>query len=430
MSAKGLSGRPLFLVFEPTNHIYQVIEAADRRGFDTVVFHTIPILTAGPYGECSKAIAVSHNVGSWDDQDACLATVLELCAGRTVAGTYAAQEITLELEARVQEHFGLPTKGLRTIRELLDKVTVRRRLADAGLSALRVFDEAQANTLTEWPVGDRALFFKPVHGAGSAYVRRCTTLDEVRACAGRWRSDDKGAIPVLGPYLELGSFFLEEEATGELLSVEGFVVDGEYTALGLTSRTVLARDVSVEMGISYPYEHPRRADIVDFVTRVHAALGITHGATHVEVMVPPGDGPVEVVEVNLRFIGADALATMNAAYGTTLEDDLVALAIGERPRLGLRAERVASLHFLLPPRGLRRLDSFRLAADGLPFVKIIKPPGTELASTDRQIDWIAAYIVCGDTYEESFARAIDIRRRTLVNGEPLGDDPNNVVIGR
>ena len=27
-------------------------------------------------------------------------------------------------------------------------------------------------------------------------------------------------------------------------------------------------------------------------------------------------------------------------------------------------------------------------------------------------------------------RALDVRRRTLVNGAPLGDDPNNVVVGR
>lgn|GEM_PF-6505763 len=53
-----------------------------------------------------------------------------------------------------------------------------------------------------------------------------------------------------------------------------------------------------------------------------------------------------------------------------------------------------------------------------------------LASTDRQIDWIASFVVCGATFEEVVQRAVDVRRRTLLNGVPLGDDPNNVVTVR
>jgi biotin carboxylase len=431
--AKGLTGRPLFLVLEPTNHVYQVIEAADRKGYDAVVFHTLPMPAAGPYAGSRTSMAQTHLVDSWEDIEACFAQVLKVCDGRPVAGTYAAQELTLELDARVQEHFGLPGKGSAAVRELLNKVNVRRRLTDAGLTKLRYFEQAEAVQLLAlgtWPVGDGALFFKPVHGAASAFVKRCRDLDEVRAAIAEWRSFDKRSLPVLGAYLdsEGGEFFLEEEATGELMSVEGYVHNGRYHCLGLCSRAVLERDVAVEMGITFPYEHPRYDDIVHAVARIHEALGVTYGPTHTEIIVPT-DGEIELVELNLRFTGADALSAMNAAYGAKFEDQLVALAVGDAPNPPPR-RRFASLHFVLPPVGLTRLESFELPSDvELPFVKIIKPPGSDITSTDRQIDWIAAFIVCGDTCEEAFERALDVRRRTLVNGEPLGGNPNNVVIG-
>jgi biotin carboxylase len=432
---------PVFLVFEPTNHIYQVAEAAERRGCDVFVFHSIPLVSSGPYAPCVKAIANSYLVDSWLDIEANLAQVTEACAGRRVVGTYAAQEVVLELEARVQEHFGLPGKGSAVVREMLNKVNVRRRLQEAGLTRLRLFEHADFD---EWPVGDRALYFKPVHGAGSAYVKRCANLAELRSAVDEWNSADKASIPVLGPYLERdgGAFFLDEEAVGELMSIEGYVYQGRYVPYGLHSRTVLVRDIAVEMGISYPYDHPRYDDIVAAAERFHEALGITHGPTHLELIVgepggsaEPGQhgeqGDIELVEMNLRFAGADALAGMNLVYGERIEDDLVSLAIGEDTRSRRQPQRYACSQFLLAPRGLTRIDSLEVpVSPDVPFVKVIRPPGSVLTSTDRQIDWIATYIACGPTFDEAWRTAVETRRATLVNGEPLGDDPNNVVVGR
>ncbi|MGH3992988.1 MAG: hypothetical protein ACRDSN_11065, partial [Pseudonocardiaceae bacterium] len=221
----------------------------------------------------------------------------------------------------------------------------------------------------------------------------------------------------------------------------------------LCSRTVLARDVAVEMGATFPYEHPLHERIVAFVARVHDVLGVGHGPTHTEVIVAP-DGEIELVELNLRFAGADVLAAMDAACGGledqacdagaarlgrpgagvplgSVTDQLVALSTGAFPAFPARWDRFACLQYVLAPAGLRRLDSLELPSDvDLPFVKIIKPPGSELTSTDRQLDWIAGFVVCGATHAEALARADDVRRRTLVNGVPLGDDPNNIVIGR
>lgn len=430
--AKGLTGRPLFLVFEPTNHLYPVCEAADRKGYDVVAFHSLPLATWGPYAGARHNIALAVPIPTWDDMDACFQQVLDVCAGHEMAGSYAALELLLEFDSRVQERLGLPGKKPDEVVRLLDKVQVRRRLAEHGLTQLRSFEESEFDTLREWPVGDRGLFLKPVHGAGSVFVTRCRNLDEVHAAFAEWKAADKAAIPILGPYMDShgGGVFLEEEAVGELMSVEGFVHGGEYHFVGITSRTMLARDPSIEMGWSMAYRHPRQDDIVRTVRQFHDALEISHGLTHMEVIVPD-EGPVELVEANLRLIGMDCIMAMNLAYGLLFEDMIVELFVGEMPVMPTAAPRFTCLHNLLPPYGLRRLESVELAdVDALPFHKLVIPFGTDLASTDRQIDYIASFAVCGDSYEDALARAVDIRRRTLVNGTPLGDDPNNVVIAR
>lgn len=428
--ARGRSGAPLFLVLEPTNHLYQVIEAAARRGYDVIVFHTLPLPAAGPYAGGRDGIAEIHRVSSWNDIDACFAQVLAACGDAQVAGTYAGQEVTLELDARLQEHFGLPGKPAAIVRELLNKVTTRRRLADAGLTGLRVFEESEVEGWTEWPLPGRALYFKPVRGAASAFVRRCTTLADVRAAIDVWRAADKAALPVLGDHLtgEGGGFFLEQEARGELLSAEGYVYGGEYRLIGLLSRVVLAKDPAVEMGISYPFEHPRIAEIADVMSATHKALGVGYGLTHAELMVPD-DGDIELVELNLRFAGADSLTTMNVAHGCRFEDELVALAVGEAPRFDRPLVGYTCLQELLAPVGANRLESVELPVSDLPFVKYLKAPGSDLVSTDQQIDWIVAFLVLAPTYREAFDRAQDIRRRTRINGVELGSDPNNVVYG-
>lgn len=431
-AARVLTGRPLFLVFEPTNHLWQVIPAADRHGYDVVVFHTLPILTSGPYAPGVASIALAHRMSGWDDVDDCLAEVLKVCAGRQVAGAYAAQEITLELEARVQEEFGLPTKGSAAVRELLNKATVRRRLRDAGLSRLRSFEQSELDQMRSWPVGDRALYFKPVHGAGSACVTRCRSLAEVKLAAVDWAAADERSLPVLGPYLDLngGAFFLDEEATGELLSVEGYTYQGRFRSIGLTSRLVLKRNVAVEVGWTFPYQHPLGDEIVAAVTRMHEVLGVRHGPTHTEVMVSD-DGDVELVEMNIRFTGTDSLAAINLSYGVMFEDDLVALATGAEPSLPLHRQCFASRNHILAPTGLDRIETLEIPERDLAFLKVTRPPGSVLHSTDRQFDYIASFIVGGATHEEAVARAYDVRRRTLVNGRPIpDDDPNNVFSGR
>src|SRR6185436_8576439 len=187
---------------------------------------------------------------------------------------------------------------------------------------------------------------------------------------------------------------------------------------------------SVEMGTTFPYPHPRRDEILERSRAIHACLGIEHGPTHAELIVPPSGGDIELVELNVRFGGGDILFVVNHALDLRFEEDLVTLAVGEGPLTALssRPVRYVSGQDLLAPAHVRCFDSIEIPGDDVFFKKVLVKPGTELKSTNFQTDQGAAYAVAADTYLEALARGSAVRAAVTINGERLGDDPNNVVI--
>jgi biotin carboxylase len=422
----------LFLVLEPGNHLYLVIEAAHRRGLTVVACHSRPLSPPAPFDRALRCISHRIPVAGWRDGDGAFEAIVAWCGQRRVCGTYAGYEITLRMNARLRQHYGLPGADPDRMDFLLDKVRVRAALRDAQLSRLGVVEDAELRRLTAWPFPGRSGFVKPVNGQGSIYVRRCSSLDDVRDHFAAW---DAGARPGIKQWsvdhLRGGrGLFLEEEAVGELLSVEGYCHRGRYVPLGITDRTVLARDVAIEMGNTFPCPHPRRDEIFGKVAAIHECLGVPHGATHAELIVPDDGGEIELVELNVRFGGGDILVLLDHAFEIRFEDDLVNLGIGDAPltRLPERPRRYVSGQDFLPPAGLRRFESIEIPGDDVFFKKVYLAPGAALESTEFQNDHVAAYAVAGETYAGALARASAIRAATAINGARLGDDPNNVVV--
>jgi biotin carboxylase len=422
----------LFFVLEPGNHLYLVIEAARRRGLTVVACHSRPLSPPAPFNQALQCISHYVPVAGWRDSDGAFETIVSWCGQRRVAGTYAGYEITLRMNARLRQHFGLPGAGPEKMDLLLNKVRVRAALRQASLSRLRVVEDDALRRMTEWPFPGRSGFLKPVNGQGSIYVRRCSSLADVREHYAEWDANVRRNIKQWSvDHLRGGhGMFLEEEAVGELVSVEGYCYRGRYTALGITDRTVLARDVAIEMGNTFPCPHPRRDEIFQKVRAIHECLGVPHGATHAELMIGDDGGEIELVELNVRFGGGDILVLLDHAYEVQFEDDLVALGVGEAPSISLpdQPRRYVCGQDFLAPADLRRFESIDIPGDDVFFRKVYIKPGTVLESTNFQNDHIAAYAVTADSYAGALARASAIRSATAINGVRLEDDPNNVVV--
>ncbi|MBA3772373.1 MAG: ATP-grasp domain-containing protein [Ramlibacter sp.] len=419
-----------FVVFEPVNHMYKLIEAAKRAGRHTVVFHTMDLATGSIYKAGLESIDESWRLDSWDDAGAALRFVNAKLEGRRVCGTYGGVEPALPLETVVREQAGLPTHGAALMRQLLNKQWVRNRLRDAGLSRLRMFDPRAVLAEGRFPEGVSGAFLKPIQGLGSIHVTQCRTLDDVARGMDIWDRELQKYRPVFRHHLTSGGgLFLEEEVTGELMSLEGWVANGRYTPLGLTSRTVLTRDVSVEMAATFAYEHPLRERIVEKMTAVHKVLGLVHGPTHAELIVTP-DGEVELVELNVRFAGYDIMMIVGYALDLPIEEALLEVACGGVPALQplppVRGGYV-SMEMLLAPSGTEQLDSVEVDCDAVFDVTQTKPTGHHFDSTDFQSDQILRYLVRDSSYDGVLKKAAAVRYGARVNGKQLADDPNNIV---
>jgi biotin carboxylase len=416
-----------YVVFEPINHVMKVIAAAKRRGFHVIVFRTMPLTTIPPYAAATACIDVDVVIDSWLDQGL-LAAVNDVCENHEVVGSYAAAEATLYFESLFRAHHGLAGLSPERVEFILDKQRVRTFLKQQGLSRLTTMSQQQALQLTAWPAG-AVYYFKPVNGAGSALVRRCECLEDLQAAIANWQLKPEITLDWLRQYIEgSNSFFLDQAAEGVLLSVEGFAVDGAYYPIGISSRTLLHRDNTVELGLCFPYRHPHSAAIIQKVRAIHTALGVNNGPTHTEVMFTP-DGAVELVELNIRFVGGDGVLAINIALGVTIEDDIVRVTCGQKPLVRSLPERtgVAAFQLVMPPIDLKVLDTVEFPAELVEFHRISFPPGTALHSTLFQTDTIGSYVVGGDSYEQLLERANHVRENIRVNGVRLGRNVNNVV---
>ncbi|MES2940229.1 MAG: ATP-grasp domain-containing protein [Pseudomonadota bacterium] len=417
-----------FVVFEPVNHMYKLIEAAKRAGLHTVVFHTMDLKPGSIYKSALASIGESWQLDSWDDEDAALRFVNAKLEGRKVGGTYGGVEPALALEARLRAQAGLPTHGAELLRKLVNKKWVRDRLHEAGLTRLRMFDPRAVVAEGRFPEGATGAFLKPIQGLGSIHVTHCHTVEDVARGLDVWDRQLQAYRPVFRHHLTSGGgLFLEEEAAGQLMSLEGWVANGEYTPLGIASRTVLARDVSVEMAAAFPYPHPLLGKIVEKITAIHKVLGLVHGPTHAELIVT-ASGEIELVEMNVRLGGYDFLSMISRALDLPLDELLLEVARGGAPKVQPlpTPRRYVSMEMLLAPSGTEQLDSIEVDPDVFDIIQT-KPTGHRFESTDFQNDLIVRYQVQDASYEGLLKKVDAIRHAARVNGKQLGDNPNNVV---
>jgi hypothetical protein len=142
----------------------------------------------------------------------------------------------------------------------------------------------------------------------------------------------------------------------------------------------------------------------------------------------PEEGPVELIDFNPRFAGFASLVSFREVFGMPFEAVLTDVACGREPDLSfVRGHtRFAAEMVILPPPGVTELREV-VFPPGAIAARLTKAPGQPLTGRADQLDAVGMFIVTGDTASEAHTKALAARRRTVVNGEPLGDNPNNLV---
>jgi argininosuccinate lyase len=273
--------------------------------------------------------AVAHAdevvVAETNDPLALLTAASVIADRRQVDGVLTTCDYYLAATAEVAQHLGLPASPPEAMRTATRKDLVRRALSAAGLpnarfAVARGWDEALvAAGRLGYP-----LVAKPVDLNAGSGVRLVPDDAGLKDAVGEIQSATTNTRRQALQRLVL----LEEVLTGVEVSVEAVTHAGRTTVLAVTDKSIAGAPAFVETGHMVPAALPAAdtAAAADLAVAALEAVGLTHGLSHVEVMLT-ADGP-RVVEINPRQGGGHIFELVELVTGSHPLDLLVDLARG------------------------------------------------------------------------------------------------------
>jgi len=403
MSAILPRGELLLLVPTTSYRLDDFRAAAGRLGVPLLVGSDRCHCIEETFGDLPDDVALDYR-----DPEGAAEKIAALAATRRVVGIVPASDGAAVIAAIASRRLGLPSNPPDAARRTADKHASREALAAAGvpvpafrLQALDGDPEAAARE-ARYPC-----VLKPLVLSGSRGVIRA---DDPAAFVTAWRRIDRilqGARRERRPV---------EGGAGRQLLVEGFVPGPEVAVEGLLRGGVL--EVLALFDKPDPLDGPffeetiyvtpsrhaaeLQGAIADVTARACRALGLSEGPIHAELRLPPG-GPV-ILEVAARSIGGLCSRTLRFGAGVTLEELLVAHAVGI-PLERLRREAFAAGVMMLPiPRagtlhGVEGIEAAR-AVPGVEDVVITAPMGRELLPLPEGDSYLGFLFARGDRPEE------------------------------
>jgi biotin carboxylase len=264
--------------------------------------------------------------------------------------------------ARLAERLGLPGLPVATAEIVADKRRMRAAFEAAGVPL------AGGREITG-PEDGRAAFeelggpvvVKPADGSAQRGVTEVHSAEELPDAFERALAASRAGAVVLERYLE-----------GDELTINGFLLDGEYFPMSITKRRL---HPPPPLGVCIAHRYPSgltasaERGLFELARQASSAVGLQTGPSYVQVRVEPAGA--FVIEVGARLGGGkDAeLARLVTGFDAIRAETLKALGRVTRDDLG-HGEPVApvgQVRFVVAPPGrIVRLDaSPALALDGV-----------------------------------------------------------------
>ena len=352
--------------------------------------------------------------------------IAELARTRPIRGVVPASDPTAVIAALAAERLGLPHNPPAAARRAANKHAMREALEAAGVPVpvFRLYplsgDPERAAAETAYPCVLKPLIFSASRGviradetAGfvAAWRRIAKLLRDTRA-ERRAREEDTA-----------GALLVEAFVPGAEVAVEGLLRGGRLEVLAVFDKPDPLDGPFFEETIYVtPSRHP--AALLAEVERVTAAgaraLGLAEGPVHAELRLPPA-GPV-VLEIAARSIGGLCSRTLRFGAGLSLEEVLVAHAMG-LPLDALRREARASGVMMLPiPRrgvlhGVSGVDAAR-SVPGVEDVVVTAPEGREVVPLPEGDSYLGFLFAKGERPAEVEAALREAHRRLVFDIRP------------
>jgi biotin carboxylase len=354
-----------------------------------------------------------------DDAEAAASAIVAHDARSPLDAVVAVDDRGSVAAALASERLGLRHNPPDAVAASRDKLVMRTRLHRAEVSQPAfavVAADATADDIRRVvdAIGPPCVI-KPTTLAASQGVVRVDDVDAADDVVARVRRIAAGAgadpdAPLL----------VERFAPGPEVAVEGLLVDGDLVVLAVFDKPDPLDGPYFEETI---YVTPSRlgADDTGAVTAATAAacraLGLVHGPVHAEVRVH--DGRATVIEVAARTIGGLCARTLAFSTGRTLEQLVLAHALGRRLPDVRREARASGVLMVPIPRGgiltgVGGRDAAR-SVPGVTDVQITIAPGRRVVPVpegDRYLGFVFARADDPAGVEQALRRAgtlLDVR---------------------
>jgi cysteine synthase A len=264
--------------------------------------------------------------------------------------------------AQLAERLGLPGLPVGTAETVADKRTMRAAFEVAGVASpggreVAGPDEARAAAAE---VG-LPVVLKPVDGSGQRGVSDVREERELAAAFERALTASRTGAVVLEHYVE-----------GDELTVNGFLLEGDYLPMSVTQRLL---HPPPPLGVCIAHRYPsgltaeRERELFEIAREASRAVGIETGPSYVQLRLE--DGQPWVIEVGARLGGGKDAELAKLVTGFDAIRANVLWALGELTRADLEpGEPIApcgQVRFVVAPPGrILRLDaSPALALEGV-----------------------------------------------------------------
>jgi len=315
--------------------------------------------------------------------------------------------------ARLAERLGLPGLPVRTAETVADKRRMRAAFEAAGVTTAAGREVASAEDAAAAFVGPSVL--KPVDGSAQRGVTEVRSADEIPAAFERALAASRTGAVVLERYLE-----------GDELTINGFLLDGEYFPMSITKRLL---HPPPPLGVCIAHRYPsglsaeRERELFDLAHRASTAVGIETGPSYVQVRED------FVIEVGARLGGGKDAELAKLVTGFDAIRANVLWALGRLGPTDLQRGEAAATHgqvrfVVAPPGRIVRLDaSPAVALDGVHEAGfywregMVLPP---LTSGAERLGYLVLTAAGEDELDELTDRALQALDVEIAVEQPVG----------
>jgi biotin carboxylase len=342
--------RLLLLIPTTTYRTEDFVEAARTLEVDLVIASERPNMMSGEFPDHLLTLPLS-------DPPAAAEAVRRFAARRPLDAVVPVDDVTTVAAAAICRALGLRSSPVGAVTATRNKLTMRERLAAAGV---------RSPAFTSWSVAD-----DPGDAAARASYPCVLKPLVLSASRGVIRADDPAefvvafkriaAILATPDVLALGEgaerILVEAFVPGREVALEGLLVGGDLHTLALFDKPDPLDGPFFEETIYVtPSRLPEAAQAAVGAATADAAraLGLTEGPVHAELRLTrdgAGADTAWMIEIAARSIGGLCSRTLTFGTGMSLEEIILRHAL-DLPIASLRRDRRAAAVMMIPiPRG-------------------------------------------------------------------------------